>query len=128
LARRNSTGQGLGVIRWPARWPAARFESASESSPTDDGVAAEHADRVVPYWAAKSPENGSPRAASESSLHRAGHVSACGVLPLESWRDVRLGIRPRGIEEMLDEYTHSHVISPEATTGVFDNLSRGQES
>src|SRR5580658_9543522 len=84
LARRSSTVRDLGVIRWPRRWPAVRFESASGSSPTDAGAGAGPVDPAVPWLAARSPENGSPSAASESTPHRAGHVSVSGAPRLES--------------------------------------------
>jgi hypothetical protein len=63
---RKSLTRSAGVKR--RRWPAVRFESASGSSPTDAGAGAVPVDPAVPYLAARSPEKGSLRAASEPRI------------------------------------------------------------
>src|SRR5262244_994561 len=93
FVRRDSTDQNLVVIHSPRQWLAARSGCGCACAPTDADVATEPVDRVIPCWAARSPENGFLPAASESTLRRAGHVSACGAPPLESWQDDRLGIQ-----------------------------------
>src|SRR5277367_4075859 len=66
--------------------PMKKYKSvfACAAVPTGDGVRATLADPAVPWKAARSTENGFLPAALEVARHRAGHVSVCGVRPLES--------------------------------------------
>src|SRR5580658_2014372 len=93
LVPRGSTGPCLVVGHSPEQWAAMHFGFASAGGPTDDHAATRTADPVAPGKASRSPESGFPPAASESSPHRADHVSASGARLLESSPDDQPGIR-----------------------------------
>src|SRR5215470_6029781 len=93
LVRHSSTARDRAVNHSPRQWPAGCSVCVCACAPTDDDEVAEPADQAAPGLAARSPENDLLPAASESSPHRAGHVSVCGVPLHESGRDGRPDIR-----------------------------------